>query len=101
MLFVARRRLADGRYRAKGAHQRVRLGGCGREDGMPAGSTRNAKVFGQVSDLQTVRIQDNIGMVDGKAAAWKTQMLGTTPNNTDFTKINGIKIMDQEGKPKQ
>ena len=29
VLFVASRRLADGRYRAKGAHQRIRLGGCG------------------------------------------------------------------------
>jgi hypothetical protein len=65
------------------------------------GSTRNASVFDQVSDLRTVRTQDNIGMVNGKAAAWKTQVPGTTPNNTDFTKINGIGIMNQDGTPKQ
>jgi hypothetical protein len=65
------------------------------------GSTRNAGVFDEVSDLKTVNTQDNIGMVNGKAAAWKTQIPGTTPNGTDFTKINGIGIMNQDGTPKK
>jgi hypothetical protein len=54
-------------------------------------------VFDQVRDLTTVRTQDNIGMVNGKAAAWKTQVQGTTTNGTDFTRINGSGIMNQDG----
>ena len=64
------------------------------------GSTRSARVFDEVSDLKTVNTQDNIGMVNGKAATWKTQILGSTPNGTDFTKINGVGIMKQDGTPK-
>lgn len=64
------------------------------------GSTKSASVFQQVQDLTTVRTQDNIGMVNGKAAAWKTQIPGTTTNGTDFTRINGIGIMNQDGTQK-
>lgn len=54
-------------------------------------------VFNQVRDLSTVRTQDNIGMVNGKAAAWKSQVQGTTTYGTDFTRINGSGIMSQDG----
>ena len=64
------------------------------------GMTRNGSVFQNVIDLTTVRTQDNIGMVNGQAAAWKTQIPGTTTNGTDFTRINGAEIMDQDGTPK-
>ena len=64
------------------------------------GSTKNASVFDQVKDLTTVQTQDNIGMVNGEAAAWKTQIPGTTPNGTDFTRINGMGIMNRDGTPK-
>lgn len=64
------------------------------------GSTRNANVFDAASDLRTVRTQDNIGVVNGRAATWKTQIPITAPNGTDFTKINGINIMNDNGKPK-
>ena len=62
------------------------------------GTTRNAEVFEQVSDLVTVNTQDNIGMVNNQAANWKTQT--STPNGTDFTKINEVPIMKDNGKPK-
>ncbi len=64
------------------------------------GETKNGSVFQKVKDLTTVRTQDNIGMVNGQAAAWKTQIPGTTTNGTDFTRINGAEIMDQDGTPK-
>lgn len=64
------------------------------------GSTLNTTVFNQVKDLTTVQTQDNIGMVNGKASAWKTQIPGTATYGTDFTIINGVGIMNQEGKPK-
>lgn len=64
------------------------------------GSTKNGSVFQQVKDLTTVQTQDNIGMVNGQAAAWKTQIPGTTTNGTDFTRINGTGIMNQDGTPK-
>lgn len=54
-------------------------------------------VFNQIRDLSTVRTQDNIGMVNGKAAAWKSQIQGTTTYGTDFTRINGSGIMNQDG----
>jgi hypothetical protein len=36
------------------------------------GSTKNGSVFQQVQDLTTVRTRDNIGMVNGKFAAWRS-----------------------------
>jgi hypothetical protein len=38
--------------------------------------------------------------VNGQAAAWKTQIPSTTTNGTDFTRINGTGIMNQDGTPK-
>jgi hypothetical protein len=64
------------------------------------GSTKNGSVFKQVQDLITVRTQDNIGMINGKPAAWQSQVPGTAANKTDFTQINGRNIMKPDGTSK-
>jgi hypothetical protein len=38
--------------------------------------------------------------VSGQAAAWKTQIPGSTTNGTDFTRITGAGIMNHDGTPK-
>ena len=64
------------------------------------GSTKNKSVFKAASDLKSVQIQDNIGMVDGRSTAWKSQKKGTTPNRTNFYSINGYKLKNENGTEK-
>ena len=89
-----------GNYEIKGANKKG-LVNSGLGWRYVHGTTRNARVFDQVSDLRTVRTKDNIGMVNGDAVAYKLQVPGTTPNSTDFTRINGIGIMNQDGTSKK
>ena len=64
------------------------------------GTTKNASVFNQIEDLISVRTQDNIGMLRGKFASWKSQVPGSTQYGTDFKKINGITISNNDGSEK-
>jgi len=64
------------------------------------GTTKNASVFNQIEDLISVRTQDNIGMLRGKFASWRSQVPGSTQYGTDFKKINGITISNNDGSEK-
>jgi hypothetical protein len=65
------------------------------------GATRNAVVFKQLEDLRNVQLQSNIGLRFGRVTSWITQVLGTTPNGTDFILVNGLKLMNQDGSSKE
>lgn len=65
------------------------------------GCTKNSSVFKSASDLMTVRLQDNIGMRGHKATSWKSQIPSTTPNGTNFYKINGLQVFNENGTKKQ
>ena len=38
-------------------------------------------------------LEDNIGMRGNIATSWKSQILSTTPNGTNFYKINGFQVL--------
>lgn len=64
------------------------------------GCTKNSSVFKAARDLMTVRLQDNIGMKGNKASIWKSQIPSTTINGTNFYKINGIQVFNEDGSKK-
>lgn len=64
------------------------------------GVTKNSSVFKAASDLLTIRLQDIIGIIGNKSASWKSQVKGTTPNGTDFYRINGYEIRNEDGTKK-
>lgn len=65
------------------------------------GCTNNSSVFNAAHDLMTVRLQDNIGIRGHKATSWKNQIPATTTNGTNFYKINGIQVFNENGTKKQ
>lgn len=56
------------------------------------GITRNASIFKAAKDLKTVMYRDNIGMINGKASSWKSQIKETIYYGTVFYIINGYKM---------
>ena len=65
------------------------------------GCTKSSSVFKAASDLRTVRLQDNIGMRGNRVTSWKSQIPSTTPNGTNFYKINGFQVFNENGTKKQ
>lgn len=65
------------------------------------GCTKSSSVFKAASDLRTVRLQNNIGMRGNRATSWESQISSTTPNGTNFHKINGIIVFNEDGTRKQ
>ena len=61
------------------------------------GCTKSSSVFKAASDLRTVRLQNNIGMRGNRATSWESQISSTTPNGTNFHKINGIIVFNEDG----
>ena len=45
-------------------------------------------------------LQDIIGIIGNKSASWKSQVKGTMPNGTDFYRINGYEIRNEDGTKK-
>uniref|UniRef100_UPI003AF68BCE RHS repeat domain-containing protein n=1 Tax=Leyella stercorea TaxID=363265 RepID=UPI003AF68BCE len=64
------------------------------------GCTKSSSVFKAASDLRTVRLQDNIGMRGNRVTSWKSQIPSTTPNGTNFYKINGFQVFNENGTKK-
>ena len=49
------------------------------------------------SDLRTVRYRDNIGMINGKFKSWKSVLRNSVLNGTDFYRIDGCIIRNEDG----
>jgi len=61
------------------------------------GSTRFAGVWKPLTDLKTVQTQSNIGMLNGAAASWDSQVPNTTTNGTSFSNVNGTQLSNTNG----
>ena len=61
------------------------------------GSTKCAYIFKAASDLRTVRYRDNIGMINGKFKSWKSVLRNSVLNGTDFYRIDGCIIRNEDG----
>ena len=66
------------------------------------GYTRGARIFPQLEDLISVRINRNSELrSDGSIRSYRYQRRGTTPNGTDFTHINNHLLWHEDGSYKR
>lgn len=56
------------------------------------GKTKSSDVFKTITDLLNVKLEENIGMKDGKFHHWYKQVEGTAPNGTKFYRIDNKNV---------